>query len=248
MAFVQMLKKNYCDDYDVSDSKAVCNILKAHNNNKICSYEEGESNKQCNEIYLTCNNYNNDIEESKRNKDDCESIKPRDPTTKEIDLHSECYFNRDNKQCVLRKKECEDLSSSSELCNEHKLDDTSKPNKRCIFDKSKCKEIYKTCDGYNEIAKDIRVEDDCKLIESTDETEPFLFKCVFDNDDNKKCTKEKKECEDYKGADPDICSSLSKNLDNKHKSAIIGNSCVKQAKTCIDFNSEEEGTLCDSYK
>lgn len=90
------------------------------------------------------------------------------------------------------KKECEDLIQDQDICNEHIFDDASKAKKRCLYINNECNEIYKTCDDYNKVPKDQRKEEDCKIIESIDEAEPFLFKCKFDNDNNKQCIKEKK--------------------------------------------------------
>ena len=246
------VKKQYCDDFD-EDYKSMCMNFKAHNTNKICMYKEGYyneeereyHNEECNEIYLTCDNYNDDVKENERNQKDCEAIEPRDPTTKKVDPHSECYFNEESKKCALRKKECEDLDK--EICNEHVFDDTTKTKKRCLYHGNQCKEIYKTCEDYNnEIQKEQRKEEDCNIIESTDEKESFLYKCILTNDENKICKKEKKDCEDYNEFEVEKCSSLSKNLDEKHKCALVDDACIKQAKICTDFNSEEEGTTCDA--
>ena len=186
----------------------------------------------CKEEYITCDSYNKDItDKSKRDSTFCSSIIPKDPNTREADSHSECYLNSD-KNCVIRKKECNQLDSKT--CNEHTFDDSSKSNKRCLYTSGECKEIYKTCSAYNTLEASKKNKEDCEIIESTDETNPFLFKCVF-NSDTKECKKEKKDCDDYKEYDSEKCTSLTTNLDNKHKCVMINYDCTKQEKTCTNY-------------
>ena len=212
-----------------------CGLLKTSNDNKMCmsGFSTNSYLHFCKEEYITCDSYNKDITDSKkRDSKSCEDIIPKDPKTKEFDYHSECYLDSD-KNCVIRKKECSQLRSS--ICNEHTFDDSSKSNKRCLYtDDDECKEIYKKCSDYNTLEEAQRNKKDCEIIESTEESNPFLFKCVFDSN-KKECTKEKKDCSDYKGYDSDECTLLTTNLDNKHKCVMINSVCTKQEKTCTDY-------------
>ena len=212
-----------------------CGLLKTSNGNKMCmsGFSINSYLHFCKEEYITCDSYNKDITDKKqRDSNTCSSITPKDPKTKVPDYHSECYLDSDS-NCVIRKKECSQLSPS--ICNEHTFDDSSKSNKRCLYtDDDGCKEIYKKCSDYNTLEEAQRNKKDCEIIESTEESNPFLFKCVFDSN-KKECTKEKKDCSDYKGYDSDECTLLTTNLDNKHKCVMINSVCTKQEKTCTDY-------------
>ena len=215
-----------------------CGLLKTSNDNKMCmsGFSTSSYLSFCKEEYITCDSYNKDItEKSKRDSKICSSITPKDPKTKVPDYHSECYLDSES-NCVIRKKECNKLDYS--ICNDHVFDDSSKSNKRCLYTDGECKEIYKKCSDYNALEASKRNKEDCEIIEPTDESNPFLFKCVFD-DNKKECKNEKKDCSDYKGSDSDKCASLTSNLDNKHKCVMI-KGCTKQEKTCTDYEGSSK--------
>ena len=226
------VEKKCLDFKDYVDTPGKCSLLKTSDDNKMCVSSYSLSLYTCKEEYITCDSYNKVItDKTKRDSTTCGNITPKDPKTKAADFHSECYLNSD-KNCVIRKKECNQLSSK--ICNEHVFDDSSKSSKRCLYTAGECKEIYKTCSAYNQLEASKRNKDDCEIIESTDENNPFLFKCTF-NTQTKECKKEKKDCVDYTGYDSDECSSLTVNLDNKHKCILIDYKCKKQEKTCSDY-------------
>lgn len=232
------LSESYCNAKDFgSDSPKRCLFV----------------NNACIETYKTCEDYEyNEELNDQKNNDTCHEIILEDP-------YKECYLNED-KECVPVDKPCSKLTENS--CNAKDFG-TSSP-KRCLFVNNACIETYKNCELYqsevSELAK--RKKEDCEIIDpyytysEKGEDSSKIFKCVFDDaEDKKTCKGVLKQCEDYKGADEIECDRLTGNIGGdeagKMKCKIIEGKCVKQYINCNTYDSTEDSTnktICESIK
>ena len=118
-----------------------CSTYRLDDTKKYCIIDKG----LCIEQYDQCEIYNNEIDEAKRSKDDCESILPRYSTYS--DSYT-CVFT-ESKTCEKKKLEtCEDYEGNNEyFCKQIKLAESSTYN--CVIKNNKCVTQFKNCNTYN---------------------------------------------------------------------------------------------------
>ena len=230
-----------CKDYiKGEDDGAICVRLKSSDeDNKFCYYDTLRD--ECPEIYITCENYDLVVTDSaQRTAPECESITPRDTSTKTEDFYSICDLDEvDSNSCKTIKRPCNKIQTKN-ICNSQTLDDG---NKRCLYTGTTCKEIYKTCELYDTSVTTNKNKEDCEIIEPKYDGDTSIYKCIFDT--TLGCSKKKLTCEDYTGRDEDYCKSLTVNLDASHKCAMIGGKCIEQFKDCTSY-TEKNKTICES--
>lgn len=231
-----------CKDYiKGEDDGTICVRLKSSDeDNKFCYYDTLRD--ECPEIYITCENYDLVVTDSaQRTAPECESITPRDTSTKTEDFYSICDLDEvDSNSCKTIKRPCNKIQTKN-ICNSQTSDDG---NKRCLYTGTTCKEIYKTCELYDTSVTTNKNKEDCEIIEPKYDGDTSIYKCIFD-DSTSSCSQKKLTCEDYTGRDENYCKSLSVNLDGSHKCAMIGGKCIEQFKDCTSY-TEKNKTICES--
>ena len=238
--------------------------------NKTCIYK----NKKCQEVYKTCELYDENVNIDSKNKEECESI------YEERDASSyNCIFYPNNKTCSSVRKKCSDIKHINN-CIYHI---PTNENKRCVFVDNKCVEHFKTCELYDkETVKEKKTcEDIVPLNDKVYRDERSIdkhYKCVFNEKENQ-CLKKKVgcseikvdwECKYYEPEDTSkkcvynfgeckevfkSCSSYNdvpnKNSEDCKKINVYGTSnYIDYTKKCIYENDEcKEKTLyeCDDY-
>lgn len=229
-------KKRVCTDYKNNEDENLggrLDLTKDQTKGKTMCFLE---KSLCKEIYVTCDDYNNLVEESQRRKEDCEAINPRDSTNKIIENDYKCVFKnvgRVNK-CQREKKECKDFKTE-ETCNNNYVPEG---NKKDIFKNGECKMEYINCDLYNDnVLEAQKKEEDCKSITPI-YSDNIVYECVYKEGTggNHICEKKKILCKDYNGQDEDYCRSLSASKTD-FNCALINNKCIEQYKDCSTYSA-----------
>ena len=118
-----------------------CLSLTTSDEDKICINSSDDGINHCEEKYKTCELFNS--KETRKTKENCESIKIYSEDTKTIVDKKICKFS--GSTCYTKDLECEDFSSEKE-CEKFNPEDT---NKICVFKENSCKTQYKTCELYD---------------------------------------------------------------------------------------------------
>ena len=202
-----------------------CLSLTTSDEDKICINSSDDGINHCKEKYKTCELYNS--KETRKTKENCESIKIYSEDTKTIDDKKICKFS--GSTCYTKDLECEDFSSEKE-CQKFNPEDT---NKICVFKENSCKTQYKTCELYdsNESSK---TKNDCESIRIyLEDSKNFddLHICSFSDT---KCSTKEKQCEHYFPNCLDFTpSDTNKICVNK------GVKCEELYKNCQLYNDNE---------
>ena len=224
-----------CDEYK-GDKEADCKTYKSIDEfGKLqpfykCAFKDtNEEGKKCYDLkYITCNDYNTYVKKEDRKDTECQAIIPRQDDFS-IDVHYNCVYDSDAKECKKEKKECKEIKDK-ETCFAHSLDETKK---QCIFWKNECIEQYNSCENYetNVKAEDKKSED-CIIIQETP-----TKRC--DYTDKSVCTAvTKTKCNEYQSGQPEAyCTSIT--LNDTHKCELIDNKCVETFKSCESYKEKE---------
>ena len=181
----------------------------------------------CKEQYFNCELYN--ALETNKNKFDCETmfvLNIADPSNPALAPFSKCVFK--DGTCSTSKKECNELSSDSTLCNAYIPSDS----KKCIFIKEKCEEQFKTCEIYDkETTKTKEICENIIPFYTDNNRVDFYSKCVFNGN---KCERKKKTCSEIEVKE--IC--ISHALDDNNKKCVYDNGeCKEEYKSCSSYNN-----------
>ena len=223
-------EENYeCNQVKGEENKGVCQLIDATNTKKKCTYDE--TNKKCTEIYPTCQSYNDDSSVKTKDSATCRNIKIANGD------HYTCTLEEDS--CVEKKKECKDITDKT-ICNSHVFENSdgdTKQNKKCTFlANNTCVETYKKCSDYQDDATIAdKLKSICEIIPPFTDIDGYFYNCTFDSQDG--CQRNKIECEYYKG-DSTTCNLITRNFDDiKYQCKSNNGKCIKQYKTCDEFNS-----------
>lgn len=219
-----------CNDYKKGERD--CNtIVVDDTDNKMCVLE----GDKCKEVYITCDKYNELVEEDNRDSNQCAAITPRDETTKIIDYFSKCALI--GGECTSVARECSEFNNDESLCNSHKQD----KDKICIFKNNLCQEQFKTCELYD--SQENKNKGGCESI-LPKYSSSSIQKCIYNEET---CQKERMECEDYKGTDESFCKSISTNDTNVYKCIFRNNKCIAEFKGCNTYDGKDR-KICESIK
>ena len=236
-----------CSDYKNRDSDypGLCSSLSTQNNlYKICLLDS--NNDTCQEIYSSCDSYNNVVtDKDKRKVEECTAIQPGN-TGMNYENGLKCVLDSETKECKEVYKECKDFTDE-DLCNIYSPEDT---DKQCIFKNNECVEDYKYCETYSSqvLEKDRKAEDCASIIPIY--YDGFKYKCVYD-ESKKSCNKQKIEtCEDYEGNDEDFCTSITLTDYSLYKCILQNNKCCEAYNTQTKKDKEtcESIILSKDYK
>lgn len=219
----KLSKKDCSEIKDESD----CKVHIPENSDKMCVF----INKQCKEVYKSCDIYNNK-DEIPKNVSFCESIEIF-TEDKEIDYSNQCVFKEADGICSPKAKKCDNYKSSQskEYCININLGAESK--NKCALINKECIEQPDTCEDYEGTNRTI-----CQNIVTSEEK-----KCILEKD--KDCKTITKLCSEYSGKDKDECRKY-RALDKDYKKCIMVNDkCTEQYLYCSDYvgNNKE---ICES--
>jgi len=248
-------KANYKCSYD--DNKKTCNEVKkecsefdeengdtCHSLDPLSNYKQCVSdsdNKKCESKYTECENYNSDVEESKRESNVCENI-----ILDQSSPYKYCVYDTSKKLCETKTKPCSLLKTKYECHKQYFSDDS---NKICLFlENGNCVESLKDCSNTGANAN----KTFCEQIEPISEynnNKINYFNCTFSEKDNvKSCTKMKIECEYYKERLREYysCKDLSQNIDNgKTICSFENNKCIRKYTSCESYEGSDQ-KICEA--
>lgn len=210
-------KEVYKDCEDIN-SRNSCILHKLENANKYCIFD----NNLCIEHYKTCEAYDEEFEEDKRNKEDCEAIIP---------FYSggsyQCIFTEE-KKCEKKKLEtCEDYDGTLQyLCEQISPPESS--TYRCAMKDKKCFTEYKTCYSYKN-QENINNKERCESII----LDTSYDKCLYENN-MKSCYPAKKTCEEFFDSSDEECASHQVS-DYNAECVHENNKCVEKTKYVYDY-------------
>ena len=250
-------KKKECSDILSSE---YCNNHALDNTHKKCLFIDDA----CIEIYKTCEDFNEDEENTAKNREDCIAIKPE----YKKDLHIyQCKFEQNT--CSKSKIICgEDYKDDNEeYCESLSVNLDDKDKFKCAIDNDQCKKLYKACNKYDgadkaecnsiktdnadyicdfnsnnqcierkKICSDYKTRTECESIKINDNTE-----CVYENSE---CVEKKiyKDCSEYDGDDDDECESIEPK-NQAYKCVFTEGQCKKELKICSDGQDINECQL-----
>ena len=212
-------KDKVCEDFSSYD----CYSFTPKDTNTICDSTQGI----CKTLYKTCELYDANVEEAKKNKEDCESIRIYldNDNYGRYDEHHYCSYT--GTTCSTKERKCEDIPDQYTCEDYSPTDDTI-----CVFINGFCKEQYKTCEIYNQRVEEAnKNKEDCEAIRFYDNGFDAYWKCVFEEGT---CSKRKKECSEF--TDSYFCNNIQLEDVNK-KCRFINDVCEEQYKTCEIYNS-----------
>ena len=249
------IKEKTCRDFNIEeDSESLCPLLKSEKDptgsKALCILQEDS----CKDTYLNCEYYNDLITEERRNNDDCTSIpaKSTNPSLYE-DEHYKCSYNVDNdKKCKTKLKTCSEITDE-DICNSHPLDDNEQ---KCVYKNGECIKEFKNCDIYNSHHSADKSKIDKNVCEAITPIYDYpdnvkKYQCVYKEENSgKSCEKKEMKCEDYKGQDKDICSSISPNVNDTslYKCALVDNHCETQYIDCNVYENHIQNNNKPLYK
>ena len=230
--------KKECSEFDEENGDK-CNLLDPLSNYKQCVLDS--DNKKCEPKYTKCENYNSDVEESKRESNVCENIILYQSTP-----YKYCVYDTSKKLCETKTKPCSLLKTKYECHKQYFSDDS---NKICLFlENGNCVESLKDCSNTGANAN----KTFCEQIEPISEynnNKINYFNCTFSEKDNvKSCTKMKIECEYYKERlrEIHICEYLSENIDNgKTICSFENNKCIRKYTSCESYEGSDQ-KICEA--
>ena len=219
-----------CEDQTSVES---CLLYQLENTKKYCFYD----NDLCFEQYKYCENYNDEVEEADRKKEECESILPN-----YIDSYSyKCIFT-ESKTCEKKKLEtCEEYEGNSKnFCNQIKIAESS--TYRCAIKNNKCVTEYKDCYAYNNQINKTKEVCESILLSSSNK------KCLFSTITTNTCYEDFKTCTDYAGTSDEEC----KNYRTSNASVVCvheNNKCIEKTnyiyKYCAEYGGKDK-KICES--
>jgi len=171
---------------------------------------------------------------------ECSNIKPFDGTVGFNHL-KKCSYVDEEAKCLPVDKTCNNYEKDYDdgnVCPNLKSTDTT--NKMCSYDSKndQCKEVYITCEKYDSIAVDQRINNTCHEITARDATtksELPYKECYLDAD--KKCTEFDKPCS--KLSEP-FCNTKNFGVDSPKRCLFVNNACIETYKTCENYEYNEE--------
>ena len=223
-----------CNDYTIIPStlrdEDMCKKLKPTDSNKVCvyAYDESTSANICEEVYNSCQLYNdNEIEKTRL---DCQGIVLTDP-------NKECVYIPEQDKCEERQiyESCDSYPGKDKKICESIISKTT--NNYCILDKdSKCKERPVLC------AEAFNNKLECIYYAKASDTNK---RCAYDEETTPthtpKCYEEYARCEDYLENDSYICEAI--RLYNGNKCEFIQGRCRSKNKICSEAKTEAECKL-----
>ena len=234
--------KYYCDyiDSQCTEQQKTCTKLvsqidceSTYFDDYNCVFKENK----CLIQYKTCDLYNQKV--ANKNKEDCEIIdEGRD---------YKCSFDTTTKTCSKVKKDCKDITDSSE-CTSHTPEDST--NKICIFENNSCKEVYKSCDNYN--IDPNKNEAGCKAVTYRDSNGDidYQYKCIFEQSTTTCKEKKLESCSDYETrlGNENYCTNI--NLPVSYKKCEINdkNQCIEKYTDCPGNNEQISENVCKSIE
>ena len=198
------------------------------NTEKTCFFK----NNICQEVYRTCELYNNKIQS--KNEDDCKSIPIfEDDSDNKI---YECIFIKESSTCSKNEMKCEDYKGEDEnICEA--ISQNYNSGLKCVFKDNKCIEKYLGCEYYTGKDKNI--------CESITPSAPYQ-KCILKKD--KDCITKTQICSDYLGNIEEECTDHFISSDYINKCAFINNKCIDfPYKYCSDYRGTNK-EICESIR
>ena len=232
-----------CDEYTPTgnDDKICSQIIPSKANDDIykkCVIGTNNGKVVCNKIYKTCE----DIDD----KSQCISYSSH----LNLGTGKRCLFVND--KCKLHYDSCTNTDlNSNDKCKNNIPSDNSKT---CQWSDSKCVAENRKCEDYIEYSGYSESNLECHLL--THESPKI---CFFDGNN---CIETYKACEDYVSTDQSTqcnkikpliestyVSGLYERKDILYKCVTSGTNCVRQERTCEEYNEEEyEEDVCSSLK
>ena len=216
-----------CSEYDTYKQFITCQDLKPKDTKKKCIYDQ--KNNKCYEGDGDCGTYEGN------NRGDCQKYKHINSNNELLPLYK-CDFNDDN-QCVDSLKRCSDYKEGEDdgNCESFKTDNSAIT--KCVLEDKKCKEKYVSCEAYNSLDVDKRLETDCKAIKPLKSGTTSInndVKCVMESN---VCTEKNKECSEMTETTCEGHSLVGK--PNK-KCVLKDKKCIEQYNSCDNYNSNVE--------
>lgn len=209
-------------------TKAECEAHTPKDSKKMCVFTKNG----CEEVYQSCGKLNDETDEAKINKGNCESIEVYISDSKIIDYSKNCTFETNS--CVEKTKKCDGYKAgqSEEYCTNIVLTDDTK---KCALIDGKCVEQPASCGDYK--------ESDRKICESITTGSEYT-KCVLDKDTT--CTSKQKICSEYLGKSAIECAKY-KVSDSSNVCSLVNGKCIEQYKYkyCSDYSGNDQ-TTCES--
>ena len=216
-----------CEDYK-GYSQTFCSSIPSRNTDYLkCALK----NDQCTTQYKYCYSYEQVVtDESKRRKDECESIETDD-------ISETCYFDEKEKECYSKTLPCSSYKGNSSYeCQKFEANDDDSV---CYLENGKCVEQkkydYNYCSDYGGEDKSI-----CESIQPKMNGFSYYYdyskKCVY-NDKEKECEEKERTCSEARNANE--CKSITPSDSNK-RCIYKDNSCVEQYKTCESYANSKE--------
>ena len=216
-----------CSEYDTYKQFINCQYLKPKDTNKKCLYDL--ETEKCYEGYGDCTDYKGD------DKSTCQSYKHINADNKVNHLYK-CDLN-EQKQCISFPKECSDFKTGEDedYCESFTTKDSSLT--KCVLENNKCKEKYISCNAYNSLAEDKRVESECMAIT------PFIsgsnidhhVKCVMESN---LCTQKNKDCSEI--TDETTCRGHTLQGKTLKECVFKDKKCIEQYNSCSNYNNNVE--------
>lgn len=214
--------------------KDVCNNHIPEDTTKRCIFKNG----LCEEDYITCEKYNEKIEESQRKQVECELIAPIYNDRKVY----KCSYDIATKTCNPKIVFCEDYKGQDEdYCTSLSVNVNNTSTYKCALINNKCVSQFKDCETYNGQGTDKEMCESIKLYNDN------YKRCFLEKD--KDCVRNLKLCSDYLGEDEEECTTQFRGSDTTKVCAFENNKCVEKSK--FKFCSEYRGTdknICESIQ
>jgi len=204
-----------------SVKKTACESINVGSNNKC--YYIGPNNCKQAEKYSKCSDYTTSNPEDFE-EEICNSISFK---------NNKCIVSGES-ACIPKKKTCTEYKSEDEdVCSEL---DAENLTHECTLINGNCQSILK-CSLIN-------VETDCTPEKTSNQ-------CIWKNIEGTNKCSELTICEDYKGTNENICSSINVGNDKKciysSEPDSDGNRCHEKGKTCEDYYYISDGPGCEDY-